>query len=386
MDELSASIKGLEPDLIELRHRLHQDPELSDQEERTSTVVADRLLALGLKVRAGVGGHGVIARLQGDQPGRTIALRADMDALPIQEENDVPYRSRNPGVMHACGHDGHTTILLGAAQLLASRRDRIAGEVRFLFQHAEETVDGARRMVQGGAMDGVDAVLGLHGWPYVGLGQIGIRSGPMMASADTFDITIHGVGAHAAYPHLAVDPILIGGQIVTTLQSLSSREVDPNQPVVVTVAQFHAGTAYNIIPGTARIAGTVRTLNTELRASMPDRIRRIAEGICAASRATCEMQYIEGTPPVVNDSSMTDLVRETASEVLGPENVIDVPHPSMGAEDFAVYLERAPGTMFRLGLGPVSNLHTPTFNFDDRAVPVGIELFVRTAERFLERS
>jgi amidohydrolase len=384
-DDLKQRIAVINDRLVETRHYIHRWPELSDHEEKTAEFVAGRLRALGLEVQTEVGGHGVIADLDGAAPGKRIAIRADMDGLPIQEESDLPYRSQNSGVMHACGHDGHTTTLLGAAEVLTSLRDQIKGSIRFLFQPAEETVGGAKRMCEQGAMRGVDAVVGLHGWPQVGIGQIGIRAGAMMASSDTFDITVRGRQAHAAYPHDGVDPIVVGAQIVSALQTISSREIDPSDPIVVTVGQFHAGTAYNIIPATATINGTYRTLSPKTRESMPGRIRRIAEGVCAAASATCDIAFHEGTPPVMNDAEFVGLVEEVASRSLGNENIVQLQHSSMGAEDFAVYLEHAPGAMFRLGLGDVSPIHTPTFNFEDRAIPVGVELFSRIALRYLEK-
>lgn len=385
-DDLKGRIGVIKERLVETRHYIHRWPELSDHEERTSEFVAGRLRALGLEVRTGVGGHGVIADIEGSGDGNRIAIRADMDALPIQEENELPYRSQNPGVMHACGHDGHTTTLLGTAEVLTSMRDDFSGSVRLLFQPAEETVGGAKRMCQEGAMDGVNAVVGLHGWPDVEIGQIALRAGAIMASADTFDILIRGRQAHAAYPHQSVDPIVVGAQIVSALQTIASREIDPSDPIVVTVGQFHAGTAYNIIPGVAKLSGTYRTLSPRTRKEVPDRIRRIAEGVCAAAGATVELTFSEGTPPVMNDPGFVKLVEEVGVETLGADNVLRLSHSSMGAEDFAVYLEYAPGAMFRLGLGAVSPIHTPTFNFDDRALPIGVEMFSRIALRYLERS
>ncbi len=382
-NQLKSDINAIRDDLVETRHRLHERPELSYKEEQTAAFVAERLRALGLAPRTGIGGHGVVAEIEGTSPGRTIAIRADMDALPIEEANEVEYRSRNPGVMHACGHDGHTTVLLGTARTLLQHRESLAGRVRLIFQPAEEVVGGAKKMCEDGVMEGVDAVVALHGWPGVGLGQVGLRAGAMMASADRFDLIIKGAGAHAAYPHQSVDPIVIGAQIVTALQILASREVDPLDPVVVTVAQFHAGTAYNVIPGEARLHGTVRTLNAETRLSMPDRVRRIADGICAAGRATCEFKWIEGTPPVVNEATMVDLIRRVAAGALGDHALVDVAQPSMGAEDFAMFLEHAPGAMFRLGLGDTSPIHTPTFDFTDDALPIGVELFSRIAIEYL---
>jgi amidohydrolase len=382
-DSLREEIASLAPELAVTRHHLHQNPELSEDETETSEFVTARLRALGLEPRTGIGGHGVVVEIDGGRPGRRLAIRADMDALPITEENDVPYRSRNTGVMHACGHDGHTTTLLGTAKILLERRNELAGSVRLIFQPAEETVGGARRMCKQGVMEGVDAIVALHGWPQIVLGKVGVRKGPMMASADTFDIVIHGRSGHAAYPHATIDPIVIGAEIVTALQTIASREIDPNDPVVVSITRFEAGTAYNVIPGTATLRGTYRTLASASRQSMPDRIRRIATGICNAHGATCDLHFREGTPPVVNDSDVIDLIERIATESLGAENVVQVPHSSMGAEDFAEYLSHAPGAMFRLGLGPSSPIHTPTFNFDDRALPIGVELFTRIALEYL---
>lgn len=389
-DPIAATLAELLPGVIETRHHLHQNPELSDHEQNTSALVAERLRAFGLdEVRVNVGGHGVIGVLKGTAPGAatgaTFGLRADMDALPIQEESDLPYKSCNPGVMHACGHDGHTSTLLGTAAALAKLRDRINGTVRFVFQPAEETVDGATRMCAEGAMDGVDAIFALHGWPGMDVGKIGVRSGPMMASSDTFDITIKGKGSHAAMPHRGIDPIVVGAQIVLALQTLSSREIAPTEPVVVTVAQFHAGTAHNIIPEVAALRGTVRCLTNTLRAEMPERIERIVAGLCAALRADYIYKYAKGTGVTINDAAMTQLVAEVGRETLGDGGVVELDAPSMGAEDFSVYLDHAPGAFFRLGVGADSpNLHTPRYNFADDALPHGIALFTRLALRYLD--
>ena len=389
-ERIKSVIAGLLPDVIENRHHLHRNPELSDAEENTAAFVAERLRALGLdEIRTGVGGHGVLATLRGEaegaESGPTFALRADMDALPIQEENDLPYRSCQNGVMHACGHDGHTATLLGTAAALARLRDRVRGTVRFVFQPAEETVGGARRMVDEGAMEGVDAIVALHGWPGMEVGRIGVRSGPMMASSDTFDITIKGRGAHAAMPHISIDPIVVGAQLVLALQTLASREISPVDPVVVTVAQFHAGTAHNIIPGVAEIRGTVRCLSDAVRNSMPERLERITAGLCAAARAEYDFRYKLGTPVTTNDAGINDLVAEVGREMLGEANVVALEAPSMGAEDFGVFLNHAPGAMFRLGVGAETPpLHTPRYNFGDTPLPYGIELFTRIALHYLD--
>ncbi len=386
MNALQNEADALTDDLAVTRHHIHQHPELSGQEEGTARLVAGRLAALGLDVRTGVGGHGVIGMLRGARPGPTLALRADMDALPIREESAAPYRSQNEGIMHACGHDGHTTVLLGAAQVLTARREQIAGTVRFLFQPAEELGRGARDMIAAGAMDGVDAVAALHAWPPLPVGQIGIRLGAMTASADTLEIVITGRGAHAAYPHLAADPVVTAAQVILALQTLSSREVDPVQPVVVSITQVAAGTAPNVIPETVRLVGTIRTHSYTVRAALPEQIRRVCEGVCAAFRCRCEVTVRDGTPPVVNDPGIASLIADAAGETLGRENVITLPAASMGAEDFAEYLPLAPGALFRLGLGDPTPLHAPTFNFPDAALPVGVRVMSAFALKFLGSS
>ena len=385
-DDIREIIREIAPEYALIRRHLHQNPELSGLERETSAFVAQELRKIGMDdVRTGVGGFGVIAQLNGSGAGPLFALRADMDALPIQEESDLPYKSCRPGVMHACGHDGHTATLLGTAATLARLRNQFSGSVRFLFQPAEETVHGAEGMCAAGAMDGVGAIVALHGWPGMPVGRIGVRPGPMMASSDTFEITVRGRGAHAAMPHISVDPIVVGAQVVMALQTLASREIAPTDSVVVTVAQFNAGTAHNIIPFTAQLRGTVRCLSKTVQDSMPERIERIVAGLCMAARAEYTFAYRNGTPVTVNDIGINSLVSEVGAETLGAVNVIPLEAPSMGAEDFAVYLRYAPGAMFRLGVGAdVTPLHTPTYNFSDEAIAYGMELFTRTTLRYLQ--
>ena len=376
---LEQTILAMEPRLTEMRRNFHRHPELSGDEQNTSSTVAAHLKSLGLEPQTGVGGHGIVAIVRGSRPGPTIALRADMDALPIKEEGTPAYRSERPGIMHACGHDGHTTMLLGAAEALLTTREQMAGDVRLIFQPAEETGAGALAMCAAGVMDGVSAIYALHAWPALPVGQVGIRAGAMTASVDTFEITVQGKGAHAAYPHLAIDPIFTAAQIVAALQSIASREIDPLQPVVVTVAQFHAGTAANVIADTARLEGTIRTHSKEVRASIQDRMRRIADGVCAATRATCLVEFHGGTPPVVNDPDSAALAITAVGAALGPENVIRLPNPSMGGEDFAEYLDYAPGALLRLGLGNPTPLHAPTFDFTDAALTTGVRTLTAIA-------
>ena len=386
-DRLRAAIQTVLPDVIALRHDLHAHPELSGEEERTAQAVSQLLTKAGIAHETGVGGtHGIVAVIESGAgaAGPTFALRGDMDALPITEENEVSYKSLNTGVMHACGHDGHTSNLLGTAVVLNQLRDSLPpGRVKLIFQPAEETVRGADALVAAGVIDDVDAIVMLHGWPTLPAGQIGVRNGPVMASSDTFKLIVKGKGGHGAYPHDTFDPIMCGVQIVTALQTLVSREIIPVAPAVVSVTMFHAGTARNIIPERAEICGTVRTLDPELRMTMAGRIERIIAGICMALRCEYEIAYTYGTPVTVNDARIADLVRESARDVLGEENVIELAEPTMGAEDFAYYVEKIPGAMFRLGTGCDYLLHTPKYDFGDAPLETGIPLMVETARRFL---
>ncbi len=382
LDDISANplrerVREIVPAIVELRHYLHQHPELSDCEVQTAALVAEKLRCLGLQPRTDVGGHGVLADITPEKPAPLLALRADMDALPIQEEADLPYRSANDGVMHACGHDGHTAMLLGVAELLVGMRDRLPVAVRLIFQPAEETVGGAARMCQAGAMEGVHAIVALHGWVHLPLGHVGVGVGPVMAAADTFDINVLGRGAHAAYPHLSADPIVAASQIVLALQTTISRETDPLEPAVLTVARMHAGTAYNIIPAEAHLAGTVRTLTSASRDRMEKTVHRIATSVAAGAGCQCKVIYRRGAPPVVNDEEVVRLVHAAALQTVGAERSHQLVQPSMGAEDFAYYLQHAPGAMFRLGLGDGAPGHTSTFNFNDEAIPVGMEVLCR---------
>ena len=381
--DILAATQRILPEIIGIRRHLHRNPELSGLERETAALVANHLTAWGVEdVQSGVGGHGVTGVLGKSLDGPTLALRADMDALPIQETSGLPYQSCKAGVMHACGHDGHTATLLGAAHVLSEMREQLTSPIRFLFQPAEETIGGAESMIAAGALENVESIIALHGWPNLEIGQIGLRSGPMMASADTFDLTVRGKGGHAAYPHTTVDPIVVGSLIVQALQTISSREISPLDSVVVTVAQFHAGTAYNVIPGAAELKGTVRCLSAAIRDEMQVRMERIVAGICAAFRADYTLSYERGTPVVVNDAAMIAKIEAAGAEVLGPGNVRYLETPTMGAEDFAFYLEKIPGAMFRLGVGTeVTALHTPTYNFSDGALPHGIALLASLAMR-----
>ncbi len=369
------------------RRHLHQHPELSFEERETSAYVRAQLQALdpdgALDITAPTP-TSVLATLRTGKPGPTLLIRADMDALPIEEENATPYRSQRAGVMHACGHDGHTAMLLGAVELLLARRADLTGELRFLFQHAEERPPGgAVELVRAGVMQGVDFVLGAHLWAAGQTGLIGIAPGPGTAAPDSFTITVRGRGGHAAMPHQTVDPVLVAGHLITALQSIASRNVDPLESAVVSVTQLQAGTAYNVIPDEVTLRGTVRTLSRELRDAVPARMRQILDGVCAAFGATGELEYSLGYPSVLNDPDFTALVRGVAERTFGPERVV-TSVPSMAGEDFAYYQEHAPGCFFNVASGnPERGItyphHHPRFDIDEDALPNGTLLFVNTA-------
>ncbi|GIX49776.1 MAG: amidohydrolase [Candidatus Tectimicrobiota bacterium] len=391
-DELHQQVAELREAVVALRRELHRWPELGFQEEKTAARVAAELRHLGLDVRTGVGKTGVVGVLRGARPGKTVLLRADMDALPLQEATGAPYASENPGVMHACGHDGHTAILLTVARLLAARREALPGTVKFVFQPAEELPPGgAQAMIAEGVLEDppVDAAFALHLWNSLPVGQIGVSAGPIMASADRFQIRIKGVGSHGAYPHLGVDPIVVGSHLVSALQTLVSRELPPLTPAVVTVGKFHAGTAFNVIPSEAELAGTVRTVDAAVRQEMPARLERLVRGLAAAMRAESEVTYTFGYPVTVNDAKMAALAAQVARQVVGEANVV-APQMSMGAEDFAYFLEAVPGCYLRLGSGNaarglVQPHHSALFDFDEAALPIGVEVLARLALAFLHQ-
>jgi amidohydrolase len=373
------------------RRQLHQKPEISFHEHNTAQFIFDTLSDMpGLEL-ARPTDTSVVARLIGSKPGRVVAVRADIDALPIEEENDVPYRSTVRGVMHACGHDGHTAIVLGLAQLLSVHRDAIAGEVRFVFQHAEElSPGGAEALVQAGAMDGVDEVIGLHLWASMPFGRIGLVSGPAMAAPDTFQCTVIGTGGHAAMPHDTVDPIAIGAQVVSALQQIVSRQVDPLDPCVLSVTQFIADTAFNVIPNSAYIAGTVRTFDAALRRTMPERMERLIKGITQGFGARYDFTYELGYRPVVNDVALTARLAGVVARTFG-DGVLDPMRPVMGGEDFSAYQQRAPGVFAFVGAGNVSAgitypHHHPRFDIDERSLDLALRYLTAATHELLTAS
>lgn len=376
-------------DLVAIRRDLHRHPELSGKEERTAGVVAGRLRGLGLEVRTGVGGTGVLGFLRGSRPGPCVALRADMDALPIQEATGAAYASLVPGVMHACGHDVHTTCLLGAAALLAGRRDRLAGSVKFLFQPAEEDDRGAKAMLAAGVLEdpAPTAICGLHTFPRLPAGQVGVAAGPLMAGIDTIRITIRGAAGHGAAPHRAVDAIVAAAGAVVGLQHVVSRRLDPQEPAVVTIGTFHAGLAPNIIAPAAELTGTVRWMRPETRDRLPGIIQDTVANLCRAYGAEADMRYERNLPPVINDAGIADRVRRAAARLLGPDAVRPA-ETTMGGDDFALYLERVPGCYLWLGTGdPARGItydwHDPRYDVDEGALAVGGALLAETAAELL---
>lgn len=380
---LFSRLESLYPELVEFRRDLHMHPEVSFEEVRTPQLIADYHRALGLEVRTGVGGRGVVSTLRGGQPGRTVALRADFDALPIHDEKDVPYKSTIPGVMHACGHDIHTAGLLGVAKVLSEVKDQLRGNVVFIHQFAEEvSPGGALPMIQDGCLDGVDVIYGAHVQSPLEQGVVGTVVGPAMATADTIGIEIRGKGGHGAEPHKTVDPIVIASHLILALQHIAARQTDPLDSVVVTIGSIHGGSASNVIPESVRLAGTVRTFKQEVQESTKESIERLVEQVCSAFGAEGTLTYEHGYPTVVNHPFETDLVTEVAREVVGPENLVDMV-PMMGGEDFAYYLQKVPGTFFFVGgrneeLKAAYPHHHPRFDVDERSMLVTGRIFIGT--------
>jgi hippurate hydrolase len=361
--------------IIALRRDIHREPELGFDTEKTAEKVLAALEGLPLDVETGVAENGIVATLEGEGDGPTVALRADMDALPILEDTDLPFASETEGKMHACGHDGHTSMLVGAAHALSGRRDQLGGNVKFIFQPAEEGGGGGKVMVDEGVADGVSSIFALHLWPGLPFGKIATKAGPIMAAADAFEMEVKAAGSHGAMPHLGSDAISIAAQIVTALQTIVSREVDPVEPAVLTVGEIGAGTAFNVIPDKAHLGGTVRTLNADVREEMPRRMEELARGIAKGMRGDVDLDYTFTYPVTVNHEAVANLALDVAEDLFGGESVLELSSPSMGAEDFSYFLESLPGAFIWLGIGEdASGLHTPKFAFDEMILPRGSAL------------
>jgi len=383
-DEIAAAAAEIEPKLIEARRWFHQNPELSNREEKTGAEIARRLEAMGYDVRTGVAHNGVVAVLEGALPGPVVAWRSDIDALPIHEQVDVPYRSTNDGVMHACGHDVHTTVGLGTAEVLMKLKDKLHGTVKFIFQPAEEgppvgEEGGARLMIAEGVLEKPmpEAIFGLHVMPIAEAGFVALGPGGFMAAGDRFTITIHGRMTHGSAPHDGIDAVYIASQVVNALQAIPSREVDARRSLVVSVGTLNAGSRWNIIAGKAVLTGTVRTLDPTTWAEIPERFERVVAGICEANRATYELDFERITPVVDNDEGLTGVAPAALGRSLGSEHVLVV-EPIMAAEDFAYFQQQVPGVYFFLGVankaeGWTDYVHTPTFRPDEAAIVTGVK-------------
>jgi amidohydrolase len=382
-------VADLQPDIQAWRRDIHQHPELLYDVHRTAAFVADRLREFGCdEVATGLGRTGVVGVIKGRKPAgtgeiRVIGLRADMDALPIEEATNLAYASKTPGKMHACGHDGHTAMLLGAARYLAETRN-FAGDAVVIFQPAEEGGAGAAAMIKDGLMDrfAIDQVYGMHNGPGIPVGSFAIRPGPIMASTDDVNIRIEGLGGHAARPHISIDSVLVGAQLITALQSIVARSVDPLEAAVISICEFHAGNARNVIPQTAELKGTVRTLTPAVKKLVEKRVREVVAGVAQMTGAKIDLEYVSKYPVTVNHALQTEVATQVAKEIAGDANVHEMP-PLMGAEDFAYMLEQRPGAFIFCGNGNSAGLHHPAYNFNDEAIVFGTSYWIKLVENTL---
>lgn len=394
---IDQAAESLRPKLIELRRDFHRHPELSNREERTARVIAEKLRALGFdEVRTNVGKHGIVALLKGSQPGPVVAVRTDMDALPILETLEVPYRSENKGVKHACGHDVHMTVELGVAEILSRMRDRIRGTIKFIFQPAEEgpppgEEGGAEFMIKEGALQNPrpSAIFGLHVMPNIEVGQIGYNSGPAMASSDRFSITLRGRKVHGAYPHDGIDTVVVAAEAITALQTIRSRRINTMEPLVITIGSIHGGNRFNIIADEVVLEGTMRTLNEEVRSTAIEMMKKTLAGITSAYGASYEIDFGHNNPVTWNDPSLVESTLPSIRRVVGEKNLIS-PRPQMGAEDFSRFQQVIPGFFYFLGVGNKARgitgmIHTPEFDVDEESLVVGVRVMANVLLDYLDR-
>jgi hippurate hydrolase len=372
----------------EWRRDIHAHPEIAFEEHRTAQIVADKLESFGIEVETGIAGTGVVGTLRKGMGNRSIGLRADLDALLINETNDFEYKSKNPGQMHACGHDGHTTMLLGAAKYL-SEQGNFDGTVNFIFQPAEENEGGGRVMIEDGLFDKypVESVYGMHNIPGMPVGSFAIKPGPIMAAFDIFNLKVIGRGGHAAMPQTTVDPIIVGTKIIDAFQAIISRSIDPQEPSVLSVTQFHGGDAYNVIPNQVEIKGCTRCFSPKVQKKLEDEMRQISESICKAYGADCEFHYEHRYPATINSEEEANLAGQVAQEIVGEERVNLSPKPGMGSEDFAYMLQEKPGSYIWIGNGDGEGscmIHNPGYDFNDQILPIGATYWVKMAEEILK--
>jgi amidohydrolase len=398
-ERIATAVQSMQDALVKQRRDFHMNPELSNREERTSKVIAERLKALGFDdIRTGVSNHGIVALLKGGKPGPVVAIRADMDALPIEETLDVPYKSRNKGVKHACGHDVHMTVALGTAEILSRMRNDLAGSVKFIFQPAEEGApegedSGAARMIRDGALENPRprAIFALHTNPNVEAGKVAYASAAMLASSDRLYITIIGKKVHAAWPHQGIDPIVVAAECITALQTIRSRRIDPVEPLVITMGSIHGGNRDNIIADDVKLEGTMRTHNEQVRERAMSLVREVVAGVAASHGAKAEIRWgTRSNPPTVNDTALVESMLPVMRKTVGANNVIQVP-PVMGAEDYAYFLKQVPGFMYWLGVGNTAKgitgmLHTPEYDADESSLGVGVRVMTHLVFDYLDRN
>ena len=383
-------LEDLQGEMQEWRRDIHAHPEIAFEEHRTAQIVADKLESFGIEVETGIAGTGVVGTLRKGMGNRSIGLRADLDALLINETNDFEYKSKNPGQMHACGHDGHTTMLLGAAKYL-SEKGNFDGTVNFIFQPAEENEGGGRVMIEDGLFDKypVESVYGMHNIPGMPVGSFAIKPGPIMAAFDIFNLKVIGRGGHAAMPQTTVDPIIVGTKIIDAFQAIISRSIDPQEPSVLSVTQFHGGDAYNVIPNQVEIKGCTRCFSPNVQKKLEDEMRQISESICKAYGADCEFHYEHRYPATINSEEEANLAGQVAQEIVGEERVNLSPKPGMGSEDFAYMLQEKPGSYIWIGNGDGEGscmIHNPGYDFNDEILPIGATYWVKMAEEILKHN
>ncbi len=396
-DQIAKKIKNISnqifPGLVKFRRELHQYPELAFSEIKTSQRVAKELKKLNVQVKTGIAKTGVVGILTGEKKGKTVALRADMDALPITEQTSLPYKSKNTGLMHACGHDAHMACVIGAATILSELKDQLNGNVKFIFQPSEESPPGgAKPMIQAGVLKNPDVsgIFGLHCDSSIPVGRIGVKEGPFMAQADSFDVIIKGIGGHGARPHDGIDAILVASQAIQALQAIASRKIDPVQPVVISVGKIEGGTKRNIICDKVTLEGTARSLNKEVARRIPVLLKNIISGVAKSAGASFELNYSLGYPVLINHPQATELARGTIAQMFGKQSIFEIKKPLMGAEDFAYYLEKVPGTFLRLGIknpkkDAIYPWHHPKFTVDEDAIKIGASILSGVAFDFLNR-
>ena len=381
-------LEDLQGEMQEWRRDIHAHPEIAFEEHRTAQIVADKLESFGIEVETGIAGTGVVGTLRKGMGNRSIGLRADLDALLINETNDFEYKSKNPGQMHACGHDGHTTMLLGAAKYL-SEKGNFDGTVNFIFQPAEENEGGGRAMIEDGLFDKypIESVYGMHNIPGMPVGSFAIKPGPIMAAFDIFNLKVIGRGGHAAMPQTTVDPIIVGTKIIDAFQAIISRSIDPQEPSVLSVTQFHGGDAYNVIPNQVKIKGCTRCFSPNVQKKLEDEMRQISESICKAYGADCEFHYEHRYPATINSEEEANLAGQVAQGIVGEERVNLSPKPGMGSEDFAYMLQEKPGSYIWIGNGDGEGscmIHNPGYDFNDEILPIGATYWVKMAEEILK--